>query len=68
MKLPEDVKADLSNLYNSMRDAQEVYREATKFAAAKHGKKAKHVRQHIKLLSIGKLAEFENDAQLVLEL
>ena len=68
MRLAQEVKDDLCNLYDQLRDAQEVYREATKAAADKHGKKPKHVRQYIKLVSTGKLDEFREDVQLVLEL
>lgn len=68
MRLTNEVKADLSNLYDQLRDAQEVWREATKAAADKIGKKPKHVRQYIKLVCTGKLDEYREDVQMVLEL
>lgn len=68
MRLAQEVKDDLCNLYDQLRDAQEVWKEATKAAADKHGKKAKHVRQYIKLVSTGKLDEYREDVQMVLEL
>jgi hypothetical protein len=68
MKLTPEVKADLCNLYDQLRDAQEVYREATKAVADKFGKKPKHVRQFIKLVSTGKMDEYREDVQMVLEL
>ena len=68
MRLTEDVKADLLSLYDQLRDAQEVWREASKAAADKIGKKPKHVRQYIKLVATGKMEEYREDVQMVLEL
>lgn len=68
MRLDAKVKDELIDLYNHLRDAQENYREATKAVADKYGKKAKHIRQRIKLEATGKLEEFVDDTQLVLDL
>lgn len=68
MKIDRAVKEELLDLYSALRDSQENWREATQAVADKMGKKAKHVRQRIKLEATGKLEEFETDAQMVLEL
>lgn len=68
MRLDPKVKDELIDLYNNLRDAQENYREATKAVADKFGKKAKHIRQRIKLEATGKVEEFKDDAQMVLDL
>ena len=68
MKIERAVKGELLDLYSNLRDAQENWKEATQAVADKMGKKAKHIRQRIKLEATGKLEEFEQDLQLVLEL
>lgn len=68
MKIDRAVKEELLDLYSNLRDAQENWKEATQAVADKMGKKAKHIRQRIKLEATGKLEEFEQDLQLVLEL
>lgn len=68
MKLTNDVREELKDLYSNLRDAQENWREATDAVAAKCGVPPNVVRTRIKLEATGKLDKYEETSQLVLAL
>ena len=68
MKLPNDVKDELLTLYSDLRDARENYNEAVKAVAEKFGKKPGVIKKRIKLDAEGKLDQYQQEIQLVLEL
>lgn len=68
MKLTNDVREELTDLYNNLRDAQEVWKAATDAVAAKCNVPAQAVRTRIKLEATGKLDKYQENAQLVLAL
>ena len=68
MKLPNDVKEELLTLYSDLRDARENYNEAVKAVAEKFGKKPGVIKKRIKLDAEGKLDQYQQEIQLVLEL
>ena len=68
MKLPNEVKDELLTLYSDLRDARENYNEAVKAVAEKFGKKPGVIKKRIKLDAEGKLDQYQQEIQLVLEL
>lgn len=68
MKLTQDVKEELKDLYSNLRDAQENWKAATDAVAAKCNVPASAVRTRIKLEATGKLDSYQENAQLVLAL
>ena len=68
MKLTQNVKDELKDLYSNLRDAQENWKAATDAVAAKCGVPANVVRTRIKLEATGKLDRYEENAQMVLAL
>lgn len=68
MKLTNDVREELTDLYNNLRDAQENWKAATDAVAQKCGVPANVVRTRIKLEATGKLDKYEETSQLVLAL
>jgi len=68
MKLPNDVKEELLTLYSDLRDARENYNEAVKAVAEKFGKKPGVIKKRIKLDAEGKMEQYQQEIQLVLEL
>lgn len=68
MRLDPNVKDELIDLYNNLRDAQENYKAATDAAAQKIGAKAAHVRMRVRLEATGKLHSYHDEVQLVLAL
>ena len=68
MKLPQNVKDELLDLYSQLRDALENYNEAEKAVADKFNKKPGVVKKRIKLEAEHKLEAYEAELQLVLEL
>ena len=68
MKLPNDVKDELITLYSDLRDARENYNEAVKAVAEKFGKKPGVIKKRIKLDAEGKMEQYQQEIQLVLEL
>ena len=68
MKLPNDVKDELLTLYSDLRDARENYNEAVKAVAEKFGKKPGVIKKRIKLDAEGKMEQYQQEIQLVLEL
>ena len=68
MKLTPDIKDELIDLYNNLRDAQENYKAATDAVAQKLGVPASVVRTRVKLEATGKLSRYEENAQMVLAL
>ena len=68
MRLTQNVKDELKDLYSNLRDAQENWREATDAVAQKCGVPANVVRTRIRLEATGKLDKYEETSQLVLAL
>ena len=68
MKLTNQVRDELKDLYSNLRDAQEEWKAATDAVAQKCGVPAQIVRTRIKLEATGKLDKYEENAQLVLAL
>jgi hypothetical protein len=68
MKLTNQVRDELKDLYSNLRDAQEEWKAATDAVAAKCGVPANVVRTRIKLEATGKLEKYEENAQMVLAL
>lgn len=68
MKLPNDVKEELLTLYSDLRDARENYNEAVKSVAEKFNKKPGVIKKRIKLDAEGKLGQFQQECQLVLDI
>ena len=55
MRLPQNVKEELLDLYSQLRDARENYNEAAKAVADKFNKKPGVVKKRIKLEAEHKL-------------
>ena len=68
MKLTPQVRDELKDLYNNLRDAQENWKAATDAVADKCGVPANVVRTRIRLEATGKLDKYEENAQMVLAL
>lgn len=68
MKLTQNVKDELKDLYSNLRDAQENWKAATDAVAQKCGVPASVVRTRIKLEATGKLDSYQENAQMVLAL
>lgn len=68
MRLTNEVREELKDLYSNLRDAQENWKAATDAVAAKCGVPANIVRTRIKLEATGKLDKYEENAQMVLAL
>lgn len=68
MRLTQDVKEELKDLYSQLRDAQENWKAATDAVAAKCNVPGAAVRTRIKLEATGKLEHYQENAQLVLAL
>ena len=68
MKLTNDIREELKDLYSNLRDAQTNWKEATDSVAQKCGVPASVVRTRIKLEATGKLDSYQENAQMVLAL
>lgn len=68
MKLPNDVKEELLTLYSDLRDARENYNEAVKAVSEKYNKKPGVIKKRIKLDAEGKMEQYQQEIQLVLDI
>ena len=68
MKLPNDVKDELLTLYSDLRDARENYNEAVKAVSEKYNKKPGVIKKRIKLDAEGKMEQYQQEIQLVLDI